>query len=61
MTLAEIRQNRVLMRFDYLRGELLVARGEQEIACMRRDDGETRPVPVPAELRAALAGYEVAG
>ena len=58
MTLAGVSQNRVLMRFDYLRGELLVARGEQEIACMQRDGGHLHPVPVPPEMLAALAGYE---
>jgi enediyne biosynthesis thioesterase len=58
MTLGDVRQNRVLMRFDYLREGQLVARGEQEIACLARDAaGETRPVPVPPELRAALTGY----
>jgi len=58
MTLAGVSQNRVLMRFDYLRGELLVARGEQEVACMRRDEQGMHPVPVPPEMLVALAGYE---
>lgn len=49
MTLGSVRQNRVLMRFDYLRGQQLVARGEQEIACMRRDGESMHPAPVPAE------------
>ncbi|HEV7808694.1 MAG TPA: acyl-CoA thioesterase [Solirubrobacteraceae bacterium] len=57
MTLGGVSQNRVLMRFDYLRDELLVARGEQEVACMRRDGDALRPVPVPAEMLDALAGY----
>lgn len=60
MTLVGIHQHRVLMRFDYLRGELLVARGEPEIACMRRDGEQLLPIAVPAETRAALAGYQAA-
>jgi enediyne core biosynthesis thioesterase len=59
MTLGGVSQNRVLMHFDYLRDGRLVARGEQEIACMTRGADGTRPVPVPAELLAALAEYEV--
>jgi enediyne biosynthesis thioesterase len=59
MMLGGVNQNRVLMRFDYLRDGLLVARGEQEIACMARDADGTRPAPVPAELLAALGEYEV--
>ncbi len=59
MTLADVRQNRVIMRFDYLRGpnEELVARGEQEVACLERDGNTARPTPVPAELRRALEPY----
>lgn len=61
MTLGRVLQNRVLMRFDYLRDGQLIARGEQEIACLARDGDAVRPVPFPAELRGALANYEVAG
>lgn len=61
MTLRGVRQNRVLMGFDYLRGGELVARGHQEVACMKRTDHGTIPAPVPGELRDALAGYEPAG
>lgn len=60
MMLGDIRQNRVLMHFEYLRDGQLVARGEQEIACMTRQADGTRPIPVPSELLAALAEYEVA-
>jgi len=35
----------------------LIARGEQEIACMRRVDGRTEPIPVPPDLRQALESY----
>jgi enediyne biosynthesis thioesterase len=58
MLLSELRQNRVVMRFEYLcerpGGPVVVARGEQEVACMRRSDGGLRAVEIPAELRAAL-------
>jgi enediyne core biosynthesis thioesterase len=61
MTLGELRQNRVLMYFEYLRegstGVELVARGEQEIACMKRSTEGVQPTPVPEELRRALIPY----
>jgi enediyne biosynthesis thioesterase len=62
MSLGELGQSRVLMRFDYFRlsdGEPeLVARGEQQIACLERDADGARPVAVPDELRVALAPYD---
>lgn len=58
MTLAEVSHSRVVMRFDYVREGQLVARGEQEIACMQRDGEGMQPVAVPPELLAALAGYD---
>jgi enediyne core biosynthesis thioesterase len=65
MSLAELRQNRVTMRFEYLRrgpgGDAPVARGEQEVACFRRDGGSLAPTPVPDELRLALEGYRAVG
>ncbi|HVH12333.1 MAG TPA: acyl-CoA thioesterase [Longimicrobium sp.] len=61
MRLKAMAQNRVTMSFEYRRaaegGEELVARGEQEVACMRREGAGMVPVPVPAELREALAPY----
>ena len=59
MSLADLRQNRVTMRFDYLSGDQVVARGEQQIACLRRDGDGVVPVAVPEELRAALEPFEV--
>jgi hypothetical protein len=46
------------MRFEYLRGDELVARGTQEVACLRAVGGTHVPVPVPEPLRAALVPYE---
>jgi enediyne core biosynthesis thioesterase len=57
MSLARIAPGRVSMRFDYLRGDDLVARGTQEIACLRAVDGAYVPAPVPEPLRTALAPY----
>jgi enediyne core biosynthesis thioesterase len=61
MRLSELTQNRITMTFDYARrdgaGEQIVARGEQQIACMRRDSQRSVPVPVPSVLREALLPY----
>jgi len=49
------------MRFEYWRcngaGEDLVARGEQQIACLRREGGRLVPAPVPPALREALQPF----
>lgn len=61
MRLGGTAQNRVTMRFEYWRlaggGDELVARGEQEVACMRREDGRVVPAPVPPALREALRSF----
>jgi enediyne core biosynthesis thioesterase len=61
MRLGELRQNRITMNFEYWRhtpaGEELVARGEQQVACMQREGEQTVPVPVPSQLREALREY----
>lgn len=60
MFLEGIQQNRITMRFEYWRqapDPVLVARGEQQIACMRRNEGCLKPSPVPDCLRRALAGF----
>jgi enediyne biosynthesis thioesterase len=61
MRLADLSQNRIAMMFDYIRpgssGEEVVARGEQEIACMRREGDHFAPAPVPAALHEALRQY----
>lgn len=68
MKLAALKQNRISMRFEYWRiltdnDSELIARGEQEIACMQREDGtegrKTNYVPtqIPETLRAALENY----
>jgi enediyne biosynthesis thioesterase len=62
MRLEELKPSRIALAYEYYRlgerGEELVARGGQEIACMRRTaGGGMTPVPVPDRLRAALAAY----
>jgi enediyne biosynthesis thioesterase len=57
MRLAELVQNRMRLAFEFWRGGELVARGEQQIACMRREGEKLLPAPVPPSLRAALAAY----
>jgi len=58
MTLVSLAQNRVTMAFEYYRArggrEVLVARGEQQIACMLREGTRTVATSVPSELRDAL-------
>lgn len=61
MRLGGVVQNRITLLFDYFRetagGEELIARGEQVIACMRREGGRTVPTPIPVPLREALKPY----
>ena len=60
MYLGSITQNRIHMRFEYWRqGDrpALVARGEQEIACMRREGERLIAAAVPAVLQEALAAF----
>ncbi len=61
MRLAELVQNRITLAFEYWRQrngtEELVARGEQQVACMRRNGSGLAPAPVPPSLRQALAAY----
>jgi enediyne biosynthesis thioesterase len=54
MTLGAIAQSRLTMNFEYFRGETLVARGSQQIACLRRSNGTMTPTALPAALRTAL-------
>src|SRR3954468_3770456 len=44
MTLERLEQGRVVMAFAYLRGDELVARGRQQIACLQAHDETHVPV-----------------
>lgn len=61
MRLADLAQNKLTLGFEYWRqtkrGEELVARGEQEVACMRKTGTELVATPVPERLRIALEKY----
>jgi len=61
MRLAGQGQTWLALAFEYVRagpdGEETVARGEQRVACMRREGGGYVPTPVPVALRQALVPY----
>ena len=61
MRLGELTQSRMTLLFEYWRaggaGEELIARGQQEIACLRREGEKLTPTPVPKSLRDALRPY----
>jgi enediyne biosynthesis thioesterase len=61
MRLGELTQSRMTLLFEYWRaggaGEELIARGQQEIACLRREGEKLTPAPVPKSLREALRPY----
>lgn len=57
MRLAELVQNRMRLTFEYTRGTDLVARGEQTIACMKRDGKHLSPTAMPPTLRVALEAF----
>jgi enediyne biosynthesis thioesterase len=61
MRLGALVQNRMTLLFEYWRhgeeGEQLIARGEQQVACMRRQGERTVPTPIPQPLREALRLY----
>ncbi len=61
MRLGALTQNRITLLFEYWHtneeGEELMARGEQQVACMRREGERTVPTPIPGTLREALNRY----
>jgi enediyne biosynthesis thioesterase len=62
MRLGELTQSRITLLFEYWRisasGEELIARGEQQVACLHRDGENLSPIPVPKSLREALRAFE---
>lgn len=62
MRLGALKQNRITMSFEYWRvrnsNEDLIARGEQEVACMRREADRMVPAPVPSALSEAFKPYQ---
>lgn len=62
MRLGGVRQNRIRMLFEYWRRtdggvEEMVARGEQQVACMQREGEVMLPVSVPPSLLKALRPF----
>lgn len=61
MRLGELTQSRMTLLFEYWRVkngvEELIARGQQQVACLRREGEKTVPTPVPKSLREALVPY----
>ena len=61
MSLVESLQNRIDLRFDYVRRagnrEVLCAVGQQRIACMAREGEHIVPVRIPDSLERALARF----
>ena len=64
MRLGELTQSRMTLLFEYWRasgaGEELIARGQQEIACLRREGEKLTLTPVPKSLREALRPFGAA-
>jgi enediyne biosynthesis thioesterase len=63
MRLKETVQNRITMIFEYWRstetGKTLVAIGEQQAACMKRENGKNVPTAIPRSLHQALDPYRM--
>ena len=61
MQAGTVTSSRVVMLFDYFRedgqGEELIAKGEQQIACLLKGSWASVPAPVPKSLRDALIPY----
>ena len=61
MRLGALAQNRISLLFEYWRkradAEEIVAHGEQQVACMRREGESMVPTPIPGSLREALIAY----
>jgi enediyne biosynthesis thioesterase len=57
MTLGALGQSRLRLDFEYWRGNALVARGSQQVACMRRENGGMVPAALPPELCEALKEF----
>jgi enediyne biosynthesis thioesterase len=64
MSLGAHKQNRITMIFEYWclarNSKEPIARGEQEVACMRREGEKLVPTPIPKSLRDALQPYALA-
>jgi enediyne core biosynthesis thioesterase len=61
ITIGDLTQSRITMLFEYIRlehqGETLIARGEQQIACMNKTHSGMLPAKIPPSLQSALNLY----
>jgi enediyne biosynthesis thioesterase len=61
MRLGAMSLNRIILKFEYWLGtpnaDALVARGEQEVVCMRAEAGQQVAAPIPEALARALGRY----
>jgi len=62
MRVGPMTQSRLTMLFDHLRvlpdgKEELVARGDQEVVCLRREEARLVAMPLPESLREALVPF----
>lgn len=57
MTLRDHGATRIVMDFDFRREHVLVARGTQTVACLRRTEAGVEPVDIPHDLARALKSY----
>jgi enediyne biosynthesis thioesterase len=61
MRLARLAGQRIDLQFEYYRlkngREELIARGEQQVACMRKEGSQSVAVPLPDSLLEALRPY----
>jgi enediyne biosynthesis thioesterase len=62
MRLKNVIQNRIVMGFEYWKitddRRLLVAVGEQQAACMRRQEGKNVATAIPLTLKKALENFK---
>ena len=62
MSLVQLSQSRITMGFDYVRmkggKDELVARGEQQVVCMKRSGERVEAVEVPPHMLQALREYQ---
>ena len=65
MSLVQLSQSRITMGFEYVRRkdgvEEVIARGEQQVVCMRRTGDHVDVAEVPANIMRALKYYQTEG
>ena len=57
MNVQQINMNKVTMKFTYLNEKKIFAKGEQQIACMKKIGENIEPTEIPECLKNALSLY----